>query len=170
MSDQVDALDAQLEEILNEVIWKQDENNVSISDYTEAKAKLSAREVAARIDELVTLDAKSRGEDMRSTESYKARLAVRLQKRIKQLEKLQGGHRADSPDDTTPTAVGNEADNSEKIKKLQGQIYYENAMYETALDYPTDTPQFHHALEQTRQRINGMYAELEKLREASDDQ
>jgi hypothetical protein len=52
----------------------------------------------------------------------------------------------------------------EQIKKLQDSIDYENSMYETAITYPTDTPQFYHALEQTRQRINDMYAELDKLK------
>jgi hypothetical protein len=53
----------------------------------------------------------------------------------------------------------------EDIKKLEDLIAYENSMYETALTYPTDTPQFYHALELTRQKINSLYAQLDMLKE-----
>ena len=52
----------------------------------------------------------------------------------------------------------------EKIAKLEENIKYENAMYETALAYPTETEQFYRALEQTRVRISGLYDELESLK------
>ena len=59
--------------------------------------------------------------------------------------------------------TSNNTDLDEKIKSLKSSIDYENAMYETAVAYPTDTPQFYHALERTRQRIESMYAELNNL-------
>lgn len=53
----------------------------------------------------------------------------------------------------------------EKIEKLEDLIKHEDAMYETALAYPTETSQFYDALERTRQKINGMRTELAQLKE-----
>lgn len=50
-----------------------------------------------------------------------------------------------------------------ELDKLDDEIAYENAMYENALAYPTETAQFYNALEDTRKRIEGLYAKRDKL-------
>lgn len=54
----------------------------------------------------------------------------------------------------------------QQIEQLRKSIQYEEAMWQSAYDHPTDTHQFHKALADNRDRIDKMYdrlGELEKL-------
>lgn len=53
----------------------------------------------------------------------------------------------------------------EELAELEDTIKYENAMYESCLAYPTETEQFYHALEATRERIAGLYKKQGELRQ-----
>lgn len=50
-----------------------------------------------------------------------------------------------------------------KIKELERTIQYEEAMYQSCLDHPTETAQFYQALEDNRVRIDGLHSELNQL-------
>lgn len=52
------------------------------------------------------------------------------------------------------------------IEHLRRQIEYEKAMYQTACEHPTETPQFYAALDKTRVRIQEMEAELRELEQS----
>lgn len=51
----------------------------------------------------------------------------------------------------------------QQIEKLRKEIGYEEAMWRTAKEHPTDTYQFHKALSDNRDRIDKMYDKLGEL-------
>lgn len=55
----------------------------------------------------------------------------------------------------------------EQIAELERSIEYEEAMYQTCLDYPTDTEQFRQALVDNRNRIDDMHRKLAELKAPS---
>jgi hypothetical protein len=58
-----------------------------------------------------------------------------------------------------------QANTLDEIKELEILLEYENAMYETALAYPTETAQFYNALERNKIKIEKMYNRLKQLKE-----
>ena len=53
---------------------------------------------------------------------------------------------------------------ADEIEKLEQQLKYEEAMYQSCLEYPTDTAQFYKALEDNRIRIDKMRNKIESLK------
>lgn len=54
---------------------------------------------------------------------------------------------------------------AEQIDELDKTIEYENAILESAMAYPTETPQFYRAMENSRERIRKLYAERDRIAE-----
>lgn len=50
-----------------------------------------------------------------------------------------------------------------KIKELKFSLEYEESMYNSGLEYPTDTPQFYDAQQRTHDKIRGMRQKLYEM-------
>ncbi len=76
----------------------------------------------------------------------------------------------DPYDDTKPQSVRvempdtNNTSDGVRLKELEQTIKYENAMLETAMAYPTETPQFYSAMEKSRERIRELYDEYDRIK------